>query len=285
MRRLRSEQTGLSYLSSGTQSAPLVLCLHGFPDIPMTWAPMTERLGKAGYRVVSPWLPGYAPSSLEGPFDAPTLTRTILSLVDELSPSEQVRIVGHDWGAIITQCALALKPERFRAAATLALPHPLAIETNIERYPRQLRRSAYMGLFQLPAVSDRIVRRRRFRFIQRLWETWSPGFHPGEDYFDELELCLRSSMPAPLMYYRAMRSLRVIREIREIFGPGPIVVPTIHLHGERDGCVGPEMTEGQEKYFSALFDTMTLADAGHFLHLERPLEVNEAILRWFEAHR
>jgi len=285
MRRLRSEQTGLSYLSSGARSAPMVLCLHGFPDIPRTWAPLTEHLGEAGYRVVSPWLPGYAPSSLEGPFDAPTLTRTILSLVDELSPSEPIRIVGHDWGAIITQCALALKPERFRAAATLALPHPLAIETNIERYPRQLRRSAYMGFFQLPGVSDRIVKRRRFRFIQRLWEAWSPGFHPGEDYFDELELSLRSSMPAPLTYYREMRSLRVIREIREIFATGPIVVPTLHLHGERDGCVGPEMTEGQEKHFSALFDTVTLADAGHFLHLERPLEVNQAILRWFQAHR
>ena len=66
MRRLRSEQTGLSYLSSGADDAPLVLCLHGFPDIPRTWAPLTQRLTGAGYRVVCPWLPGYAPSSLRG---------------------------------------------------------------------------------------------------------------------------------------------------------------------------------------------------------------------------
>jgi len=134
---LRSEQTRISYLSTGAEDAPVVVCLHGFPDIPRTWAPLTEQLYSAGYRVVRPWLPGYAPSSLEGPFDIPTLARTILSFVDELSPSEPVRIVGHDWGSVITQCALAQRPERFRAAVTLAIPHLLAFETNVGRYPRQ----------------------------------------------------------------------------------------------------------------------------------------------------
>jgi pimeloyl-ACP methyl ester carboxylesterase len=285
MRRLRSEQTGLSYLSTGAQNAPLVVCLHGFPDIPRTWAPLTEHLREAGYRIVSPWLPGYAPSSLDGPLDVPSMTRRILSLVDELSPSEPVRIVGHDWGSVIAQFALALRPERFRAAATLAVPHIMAVETNIERYPRQLRRSAYMGLFQLPIVSDRIVKLRDFHFIERLWRSWSPGFHPGADYFEELKLCLRSSMPAPLRHYRAMASLKATREIRQTMAAGPIVVPMMYLHGERDGCIGPEITEDQEEHFSALFEMVRLVDAGHFLHLERPAEVNSAILRWFEAHR
>ena len=287
MRRHRSEQTGLSYLSTGAgaENAPLVLCLHGFPDIPRTWAPLTEQLRAQGYRVVSPWLPGYAPSTLAGPFDIPSVSRTILSLLDELSPSEPVRIVGHDWGAIIAQYALALRPERFRAAATLAVPHLLAIETNIERYPAQLRRSAYMGFFQLPFVSDRIVRLRDFHFIERLWRTWSPGFDPGADYFAEIKDCLRSSMPGPLGYYRAMASLKATRDLRQTIGAGPIVVPTMHLHGERDGCIGPEIAEDQEEHFSAMFEMVKLADAGHCLHLERPAEVNAAILRWFEAHR
>ncbi len=284
MRRLRSEQTGLSYLSTGPEDGPLVVCLHGFPDIPRTWAPLTAQLHEAGYHVVSPWLPGYAPSSLDGPFDMPSLARTILRFVDELSPSEPVRIVGHDWGSAITQCALAQRPDRFRAAATLAVPHLLVFQANLERYPRQLRRSAYMGFFQLPIVSDRVVKLRNFRFIERLWETWSPGFDPGSDYFEELKACLRPSMPAPLRYYRAMTSLKAIREVRKLLGAGPIVVPTIYLHGERDGCIGTEIAEGQEAYFSALFETVKLAGAGHFLHLERPAEVNGAILRWFEGH-
>lgn len=284
MHRVRSERTGLSYLSSGEEGAPLVLCVHGFPDIPRTWAPLTERLGRAGYRVVSPWLPGYAPSSLEGPFDLPSVARTMLSLIDELSPLEPIRIVGHDWGATIIQCATAQRPERFRAAAALAVPHMLAFEANLGRYPRQLLKSAYMGLFQIPGVSDRALKLRNYRLVERLWARWSPELDPGHAYFEELKLCLRASMPAPLQYYRALKSPKTIREVRAIVGAGPVVVPTLYLHGERDGCIGPEFADGQEQHYSALFETMKLADAGHFLHLERPAEVNAAILRWFEAH-
>jgi pimeloyl-ACP methyl ester carboxylesterase len=285
MEQRRSDRTGLAYLCTGAQDAPLVLCLHGFPNIPRTWEPLSEHLVQAGYRVISPWLPGYAPSTLEGPFDIPSLARRVLAFVDEVSPEEPVRIVGHDWGSIIAQLALAQRPERFRAAATLAVPHLLAFEANLERNPRQLLRSAYMGFFQLPIVSDRAVSIRDFRFIERLWGAWSPGFDPGPEYFDELKVCLRSSMPAPLQYYRALRSPRVILESRRLVGAGPIVVPTMYLYGEQDGCIGPEMAEGQAKHFSALFETVLLADAGHFLHLERPAEVNASILRWFEAYR
>lgn len=284
MRRLRSDRTGISYLSTGAEGAPLVVCLHGFPDIPRTWAPLTDHLCGAGYRVVSPWLPGYAPSALEGPFDIPTLARTILSFVDELSPSDPVRVVGHDWGSVIVQYALAAWPERFRAAVMLAVPHMLAVETNFARYPRELRRNSYMALFQVPIVSDRIVKLRNYRYIEHLWRTWSPGFDPGIDYFDEIKLCLRASMPAPLKYYRAMTSLHAMRQTRETLAAGPILVPTMYLHGERDGCVGREIAEDQEAYFSALFEVVKLADAGHFLHLERPAEVNAAISTWFEAH-
>lgn len=284
MHRLRSTRTNLSYLSNEAEDGPLVVCLHGFPDIPRTWGLLTEDLRDAGYHIVSPWLPGYAPSSLDGPLDPLTVARTILALVDELSPDQPARIVGHDWGSVVAQLAIAQWPARFRAAALVAVPHLLAFEENTKEHPRQLLRSAYMGLFQLPGLSARFVALRDFAVVQRLWRRWSPGFDPGDDYFDELKLCLRSSMPAPLHYYRALRSPKVIREIRGILSSGPIVVPTIYLHGERDGCVGPDIVEGQHGYFSSLFEQLILADAGHFVHLERPTVVDEAIVKWFESH-
>ena len=284
MHRLRSERTGLSYLSNEAENAPLVVCLHGFPDIPRTWAFLTEELRDGGYHIVSPWMPGYAPSSLEGPFDGLTLSETLLSFIDELSPEEPVRIVGHDWGAVVAQIALARWPERFRAAALLAVPHLLAVLENVQEYPRQLGRSAYMGLFQLPILSERVVKLGDFAFIERLWRKWSPSFDPGDDYLDELKLCLRASMPAPLAYYRALRSPRFIRDAHTLMSAAPIVVPTIYLHGERDACIAPEIARGQEAHFSAMFEQLILADAGHFLHLEQPQVVNEAIVRWFRDH-
>ncbi len=284
MHRLRSARTGISYLSNEAEDAPLVLCLHGFPDIPRTWEPLTEDLRSAGYHVVCPWMPGYAPSSLEGPFDGPSVSRRILDLIDELSPTEPVRLVGHDWGAVMAQYLMASAPERLRAATLIAVPHMLAIEENIKEYPSQFRRSVYAGLFQLPYLSERLVSLRDFAYIERLWHRWSQGFHPGDEYFDELKLCLRSSMPAPLRYYRTLKSPSVIRGTRQLLREGPIQVPTLTIHGERDGALGVEMCEGQSAWFSALFEELILSDAGHFVHLERPAEVNEAIVRWFTAH-
>jgi pimeloyl-ACP methyl ester carboxylesterase len=284
MHRLRSESTGISYLSNEAEDGPLVLCLHGFPDIPRTWAPLSEALRDHGYRVVSPWLPGYAPSSLEGPFDSISVADQLLRLIDELSPAEPVRIIGHDWGSVVAQCAMAKAPTRFRAASLLAVPHLLAVQANVEEHPRQFARSAYMLLFQLPFLSDGIVKLWDYAFIERLWRKWSPGFHPGEAYFEELKLCLRSSMPAPLGYYRALRWPKHILAIRELISAGPIEVPTIYFHGERDGCIGAELAQGQEAHFSAMFEQIVLADAGHFVHLERPLEVNEAITTWLATH-
>jgi len=284
MQRLRSEETGVSYVSSGEVNAPLVVCLHGFPDIPRTWDPLTNTLVRVGFRVISPWLPGYAPSSREGPLDPPAVVRRLLTFIEELSPNAPVRLVGHDWGAILAHVALSQRPERFRAAAILSLPHPLILERNFGDFPRQLLRSSYMALFQLPAVPERVILARDFALIEWLWKTWSPGFSPGADYFDELKRCLRASMPAPLSYYRSLRSPKILRELRAMLQTDPIPVPSLYLHGERDTCMGVELIVGQERYFSALFQTIRLAEAGHFLHLERPDEVNQAIVEWFQAH-
>ncbi len=136
MHLLRSKRTGIAYLSNEAEDAPLVVCMHGFPDIPRTWEPLTEALRDAGYHVVRPWLPGYAPSSLEGPFEPLSLSRTLLSFIEELSPDEPVRIVGHDWGSVIAQCAIAQWPERFRAAALLGVPAPARVRREHQRAPR-----------------------------------------------------------------------------------------------------------------------------------------------------
>ena len=284
MRRLRFEKAGISYTSTGEADAPLVVCLHGFPDIPRTWDSLTDTLARAGFRVIAPWLPGYAPSSLDGPLDLPAVTRRTLAFIDELSPNAPVRLVGHDWGALIAHGALSQRPERFRAAAILSIPHPLVFEKNLSEFPRQLLRSSYIAFFQLPAVPERVIRARDFAFIERLWKIWSPGFDPGTQYFDELKQCLRASMPAPLSYYRSLRSPKVLGEVRDLLQTDPIPVPTLYLHGERDGCFGVELIDGQERYFSASFETVRLAEAGHFVHLERPAEVNQAIHDWFLAH-
>jgi pimeloyl-ACP methyl ester carboxylesterase len=82
---------GFTALAAGAADAPLVLVLHGFPDVPHTFAPLIEALARAGHRVIAPWLRGYAPSPIAGPYDADTLAADVLAWADALSPIDRSR--------------------------------------------------------------------------------------------------------------------------------------------------------------------------------------------------
>jgi pimeloyl-ACP methyl ester carboxylesterase len=52
----------------GRPGDPAVICLHGFPDDAGTIDGLLPRLAASGFRAVAPYLRGYAPSPLEGPY-------------------------------------------------------------------------------------------------------------------------------------------------------------------------------------------------------------------------
>ncbi len=260
--------------------AEVVICLHGFPDIPRGWTPLLSALSQAGFDAHAPWLRGYAPSSLKGPYDIDRLSDDVLELCQHLSPQRPVSLIGHDWGAIITYAAIAKAPARFRRAATLAVPHPLAFRKGLGL--RQLRRSWYMLFFQTRVLPERLVPRDDFAFIERLWSDWSPAFTPEASYLAELKSCLRESLPAPIGYYRALPKAAVaMRELEARLKH--IEVPLLYLHGVQDGCVGWQLMQGQERFFSAEHRSELLGGVGHFLHLENPRAVNARILDWLAA--
>src|SRR5437016_12852746 len=108
-------------LVGGAVNARPLLFLHGFPDHPPTAVPFLEHLAET-HRVVAPWLRGYAPSPIVGPYDLDTLAADALALIDRLGG--QVDLVGHAWGGAITYTVCAAAPSHVRRAVTLANPHP-----------------------------------------------------------------------------------------------------------------------------------------------------------------
>jgi pimeloyl-ACP methyl ester carboxylesterase len=273
-----------AYLQRGDARGRPVLCLHGFPDHPPSFVPFMEELAAAGYRAVAPWMRGYAPSMLEGPYHTDQLGADAVALAEALFDDAPCAIVGHDWGAVATYAAISTAPERWTSAVTMAVPHPLAFLRALRLQPAQLRRSWYMGLFQLPLVPERVVPRDDFALVRRLWRAWSPDFELSPTEHAALAACLSASMPAPIAYYRAMtRPLgEVARRMRRVAGER-ITVRTLHLQGERDGCIAPEACAGQERFFAAEFRTEVVPGVGHFLQLEAPAAVAARVRAWLEA--
>ncbi|MBT6435999.1 MAG: alpha/beta hydrolase [Deltaproteobacteria bacterium] len=285
---LHTSRGDFAYLADGPEDGPVVLCLHGFPDHAPSWNQLLGHLASQGYRAIAPWLRGYAPSVLDGDFDIDSLTDDIIELSAEFgSQDTPIRLVGHDWGAVLTWLAAAHHPKRFISAATLAVPHPLKFFELLVRNPSQLGRSGYMGLFQLRTLSDWVVTRGDLSFIDLLWKKWSPGYEPCPQQMTELKTCLRTSMPGPLNYYRKI--LRpLVPSIRRLLDPSrperSIQIPILSITGVNDGCIAANSKLDSSQFMMAPYKHMEVPNAGHFMHLEAPGVVNSAITSWFLEH-
>ena len=273
--RCRLTTGELAYIDNDAESDALIVCLHGFPDHPYYHADLLRRLAGANRHAVAPWLPGYAPSPLNGPFTIQRAAQDVLELQQRLAPRGKLSIVGHDWGAVIAHYLSARFPERIHRAVVQSVVHPSVFERAMLASPAQRRRSWYMGFFQLPWISERWVARSDLAFIDRLWSVWSPGLQPDPAYMRHLKLCLSHSLPAPVHYYRQVRSLLPERGIWQ-----PTSVPTLYLHGEDDGCIGAELMHGQSRWYAGDFDSILVPNAGHFLALEQPDAVNDSACEW-----
>jgi pimeloyl-ACP methyl ester carboxylesterase len=275
-RILQLERGRFEYLEAGPKDGSLLLALHGFPDSPHGLMPLVERAAARGHRVIAPFLRGYGRSIGAGPFDLDTLVDDVLAIARAFG--DRFALIGHDWGAVITYGVLA-REAPVSAAVTLSVPHPVAFALAVRDDAKQLVRSAYMAFFQLGRFAERRVTADDFRFIDSLWNRWSPslGPHPA---IAEAKAALAPSFPAPLEYYRTFArtpgKLRALARRR-------ITIPTLHLTGREDGCIGPEVGDDELRFFRGPYLRRVVDGAGHFLVLERPDEVSALALDWISA--
>jgi pimeloyl-ACP methyl ester carboxylesterase len=289
--RLELHRGPLRFTAQARGSGPLVVCLHGFPDHARSFRHQLPALVDAGYRVVVPTLRGYEPSSqpADGQYYMLDLAEDLLAWLDELG-ADEARVIGHDWGAIIAYATAALAPQRIRCMVTIAVPHMRRFTPGMTMVmPAQLRRSWYVLLFQLRGLSDVVFARESDRILEKLWRDWSPGWTPEPGELDAVKatFALPGVRRAAMQYYRGLfgSASRRARESRKLlFAKTP--VPTLAITGALDGAVDSRLHDfgNWPNDYLAPSRVLRFERAGHFVHQERPVEVNAAILEWLRAH-
>lgn len=113
-----------------TPGRPLLLLLHGFPELAYSWRKVMRPLAEAGFHVVAPDQRGYGRTTGWSkaydqdlrPFSMLHLAGDATALVYALGHTRAAAVIGHDFGApVAAWCALA-RPDVFRACAMMSSP-------------------------------------------------------------------------------------------------------------------------------------------------------------------
>jgi len=261
---------------AGPQDGDPVILLHGFPDASFGWDRQIRALAQAGFYVIAPDQRGYnlsdKPKGVQN-YRVGLLVADILALADALGLS-RFNLVGHDWGALISWSLVDGHPQRVKRLAILNVPHPDVMNQFLKTNWRQRARSWYAFFFQLPVLPEITLRAFNWHAVassmcaslsaaelDRYRTAWS---QPG-------------AMTAMLNWYRGL-----FQRSPQQLSSRKIQVPTLMIWGKLDPYLMWQMApasiaicaEGRLEFFE---------DATHWVHQDRPQEVNRLLLDHFAA--
>lgn len=306
----------LGALVAGRDGDPLVVLVHGWPDLALGWRAQMAPLADAGYQVCAIDVRGYGDSYRPDPVEAYAMTalmQDVVGVIDALGAQAAV-LIGHDWGAPVVWHTALFYPDRVRAVAGLSVPYfpraglpPLALW---HHYYTDKGLFFYQVYFQDEGVAEAAFEADvRTALSKVLWSISGAAVQAGARWrrlpagtalLDALALPTAAQRPAWMSdtAFDAMvstfertgfrggfnRYRNIDRDYHDWpdYGVLPIRQPSTFIGGALDSV--RTFSPGRDVYATAdlLLDDcrgVTLIDgAGHWVQLEAAPAVNEALL-------
>lgn len=271
----------LHYVELG--EGPLVVLLHGFPEFWYGWHRQLAPLANAGFRVVVPDLRGYNTSSKPpgvAAYRTGRLAADVRALIRE-GGAARARVAGHDWGGMVAYTLAAEHPEAVERLAILNAPHPRVFARRGLPDPRQIVRSWYALLFQMPWLPERALRAGNWRLLREgMRREARPGAFSDDDLARYVEAWSQpGAITAMLHYYRA--ALR--HPPSAAMADTPVQAPVRVIWGERDPHLLPSLAEPSHDDVPGLESVIRLPDASHWLQHDQPERVAALLVEFFST--
>ncbi|NJM69698.1 MAG: alpha/beta hydrolase [Scytonema sp. RU_4_4] len=311
-RTIKTNGVSLKTVVEGT--GPLVILLHGWPQCWYLWRHQIDPLVEAGFQVAVPDQRGYggsdAPEEINA-YDIIHLTGDVVGIADALE-YETFTVIGHDWGAPVAWNTALLYEERVNAVVGMSVPYfryPIGALTNQENFGDNF---WYMVYFQEPGIAEAEFEadiRRSLRMIYASVSGSAPegiffnpkpstsGFLDGlidpeqqplgvtqEDLDYYVEQYKRSGFRGGLNWYRNIdRNMEMTPDLKD----KKISQPALFIAGEKDLVLKfPGVSlDGMTEWVPNLKGQVIIKNAGHWVSVEYPEAVNEALLGFLKDFR
>jgi epoxide hydrolase 4 len=286
-RDLQLPSLKMHLLTCGDPQKPLVVFLHGFPELSESWREILPLTAAQGFYAVAPDLRGYGGTDKPATgYDLDTLAQDIVELIAALG-ADHANVVGHDLGGAVAYHLAAFHPERVNRLSVVNCPHPAVFLRELWT-PAQLKKSWYMGFFQLPWLPEWLLTRQNGALASKMIRAASVDksrasrerLKPYADNFSSWQAA-RSG----LAYYRsAARDFFGSTARRQRLTQPPKIRAPFHLVWcEEDVALGMPLSKGYEPYFEKPVEVTYLPKVGHFGMVEAPEVVGPAIVGHLRA--
>ncbi|KAM3362381.1 epoxide hydrolase A [Capsicum galapagoense] len=292
----------LHVAETGNGNSPVVVFLHGFPEIWYSWRHQMIAVAKAGYRAIAPDFRGYGLSGQPPQPEKTTfldLTNDILALLDALNISK-VFLIGKDFGSFIVSQFVNLYEEKVSGFIVMGVPFlppkPLQFKQGIPegfyilRFAEPGRAEADFGRLDAKTVVRNIYilfSRSELPIAnenQEIMDIVQPST-PLPPWFSEEDLTAYGALYENSGFRTAMQvPYRSLHEELNITDP-TVQVPALFIKGEKDYFLkfpGIEdyISGGLLKSLVPNLHIVNLPEGTHFVQEQLPDEVNPLVLEF-----
>ncbi|VDK44015.1 unnamed protein product [Anisakis simplex] len=300
-----SQEVNLHYVEAGDMDHPLMLMIHGFPEFWYSWRYQIRYFEKnfqyvifcfficinadvaylsmsfffAVCSVVAIDMRGYnesdKPEGIEH-YRKSVLAKDIKELISALN-HEQAILVAHDWGGAVAWQVAAEYPEVVAKLVVLNCPHPAAFRQLLHSNFRQLMKSWYMFMFQMPSLPEFLYKSNDYQKLKDIFRSEKTGIKRKENFTDEDEdawlfsFSKPNAFTGPINYYRASFKLQEAQPSSALIKPNTLIIwGTGDAFLEKRGAdISPQYCEKAQVKF--------IEGASHWVQQDEPNLVNAYI--------
>ncbi len=291
-------------------SGPLIVCVHGFPELWYSWRHQIAHFAARGFRVAALDVRGYGRSSKPGEIAAYTLRHLasdVVAVIEHMGDGPSI-LFGHDWGAPIVWHTALLHPDKIRAVAGLSVPFRPRGSAPFIELARSIykRRFFYQIYFQQEGVAEAELESDIAGALRRMYFALSGAAphnkwlepkppeaglldglvdpQPFPDWMSEADLAVyvdafrAGGFRGPLNRYRAQTL--DFADLAELSGRS-IAQPSVFIAGERDPVrafiPGVDLYADPGIACSDFRGSTIIPGTGHWVQQEAQSETNAAL--------